>query len=427
MNFICFACKQKFNFLRKFLNHLKLYHLFSSIFEVQCAQGDCTQKFSKLKTFKKHLLRVHKPNISMTLRIPRTVINEINTNDGLNEPGESVADNECSVENDNEISETDDVDYIDKFKTKAMSLVLSLYAKNKMPRKEVIFIQTCISDLLAVILEIVKKLPHCPLVESNLNYVSILESICSAPFEDIKSEYLFVKLLHKKGLYEYPLAFCIDNRVCYKVVGGIPTLLENQTFLYLMPVPFLFKAFFEMKNVFKVVIENQKRLILKNDLCNFVCGSIYKNICKNYASDYVIPYYLYFDEYRINPKSSHSCSILACYCIFPSLPQHLQSKLTFIFPISFINKDDINKFGVHIFLNPIIEKLKELEEAGLEIITENGCFRVYFVLGLILGDNLELNRILGFIKSFNSFRYCRVCFLPRNITKKTPFENVDTL
>lgn len=34
---------------------------------------------------------------------------------------------------------------------------------------------------------------------------------------------------------------------------------------------------------------------------------------------------------------------------------------------------------------------------------------IYFSLGLVLGDNLGLNSILGFVESFSANYYCRVC------------------
>lgn len=35
--------------------------------------------------------------------------------------------------------------------------------------------------------------------------------------------------------------------------------------------------------------------------------------------------------------------------------------------------------------------------------------RIYFALGLLLGDNLGLNGILGFVESFNAYYSCRLC------------------
>jgi len=40
--------------------------------------------------------------------------------------------------------------------------------------------------------------------------------------------------------------------------------------------------------------------------------------------DTVIPYNIYFDDFQINNQ-------LACFYSFPTIPQHLQTKLDFVF------------------------------------------------------------------------------------------------
>lgn len=35
--------------------------------------------------------------------------------------------------------------------------------------------------------------------------------------------------------------------------------------------------------------------------------------------------------------------------------------------------------------------------------------KIYFALGLLLGDNLGLNGMLGFVESFNAYHSCRLC------------------
>jgi len=48
--------------------------------------------------------------------------------------------------------------------------------------------------------------------------------------------------------------------------------------------------------------------------------------------DTVIPYNIYFDDFQINNQlGSHSYYICACFYSFPTIPQHLQTKLDFVF------------------------------------------------------------------------------------------------
>ena len=45
----------------------------------------------------------------------------------------------------------------------------------------------------------------------------------------------------------------------------------------------------------------------------------------------------------------------------------------------------------------------------MTVTTQDGEFHVHFILGLILGDNLGLNTMLDFSKSFSANYYCRFC------------------
>lgn len=66
----------------------------------------------------------------------------------------------------------------------------------------------------------------------------------------------------------------------------------------------------------------------------------------------------------------------------------------------------------------IIDEINYLANEGIIITTELGDFKVYFILGLILGDNLGLNCILEFSKSFSSNYYCRFCKTHKTIANK---------
>lgn len=125
----------------------------------------------------------------------------------------------------------------------------------------------------------------------------------------------------------------------------------------------------------------------------------------------VIPYIIYFDEFEINnPLGSHkgAQAIAAFYYSLPTLPEHHLSSLNNIFPALFFKSRD-KSFGNDASLKILVRDVKELEENGITIKINNNEMKIYFVLGLITGDNLGLNSILGFTKSFSSKFYCRHC------------------
>ncbi|CAD6208546.1 GSCOCG00010541001-RA-CDS [Cotesia congregata] len=80
------------------------------------------------------------------------------------------------------------------------------------------------------------------------------------------------------------------------------------------------------------------------------------------------------------------------------------------------NNKMISKNNIY---RPLVNGIKFLEEKGIQINTRTGTKTVYFVLGLILGDNLGLHGLLGFTESFVATYYCRFCKLSKNECKNT--------
>jgi hypothetical protein len=57
---------------------------------------------------------------------------------------------------------------------------------------------------------------------------------------------------------------------------------------------------------------------------------------------------------------------------------------------------------------------KDLEENGIDIQLQTGTVTIYFVLSLVVGDNLALNTLLGFSESFSANYYCRICKMTKS-------------
>jgi len=68
-----------------------------------------------------------------------------------------------------------------------------------------------------------------------------------------------------------------------------------------------------------------------------------------------------------------------------------------------------------------------LETEGIQLIVNSKSIQVYFKLALIIGDNLGLHNILGFVESFLADICCRFCKIPKNISRKLCTEDVSAL
>lgn len=73
---------------------------------------------------------------------------------------------------------------------------------------------------------------------------------------------------------------------------------------------------------------------------------------------------------------------------------------------------------------PIIIELTFLETSGIEIDNDNEKFPIYFVLSLLIGDNLGINSILGYVESFSANFCCRFCSFHKSELHKMCKEDV---
>lgn len=64
-----------------------------------------------------------------------------------------------------------------------------------------------------------------------------------------------------------------------------------------------------------------------------------------------------------------------------------------------------------------------MENDGIMINTPDGSKQVHFILGLMVGDNLGLNSICDFSKSFSSNYFCRFCKARKTLTHRFGEEN----
>jgi len=117
----------------------------------------------------------------------------------------------------------------------------------------------------------------------------------------------------------------------------------------------------------------------------------------------VLPIFMFFDDYEVgNPLGSHSGihELGAVYLTVPCIPIHRQASLNNIFLALLFHSTDRQKFGNNIIFRPLIDELNYLKETGIEVKTDKFERNIKFELGLIVGDNLGVHSITGFVESF---------------------------
>jgi len=80
-------------------------------------------------------------------------------------------------------------------------------------------------------------------------------------------------------------------------------------------------------------------------------------------------------------------------------------------------------FGNNLSLQRLIDEFNDIEVNGISIYTPEGNKQINFILGLFIGDNLALNSISEFSKSFSANYFCRFCKAHKSLTHTLCEEN----
>ncbi|XP_031338218.1 uncharacterized protein LOC116167117 [Photinus pyralis] len=244
------------------------------------------------------------------------------------------------------------------------------------------------------------------------------------------TDHVLFKTLKEKNYTEDFKEFVINSEVDIMHKKGNFTTEEKKVTGVLMPIKFQLKSLFERKHLLENTLQHMTDLQSHTKLTNFVQGNLWKEKISKYPNKIVLPYFIYTDDFEINdPLGSHSGkhSICNIYYSFPCLPVD-ESKQDNIFYCASIKSKDVREFGNEKCLQTLIQTLKELEIDGIDIqVNENVTKRVYFILGLVLGDNLGLNSFLDFTKSFSANFYCRLCRVSKTVSQKMTTEDQEMM
>ncbi|KAB0801220.1 hypothetical protein PPYR_05574 [Photinus pyralis] len=220
-----------------------------------------------------------------------------------------------------------------------------------------------------------------------------------------KSEYKLKQYLSKNDLYSEPMEFIINNSCTPDEMLNISK---------------------ESPKVFQSMQTNLEKVNNQSEITNICSGSVWKNkIDLKFDNKCVIPYLVYQDDFEINnPLGSKSGvqKLSAVYITFPLLNSEDISKLNNIF-VACLTRSSSLEFGLAKNFGPLCSLLKNLEENGIQITINSKPKRVYLILSALVGDNLGLNTIMGFTRSFSANFFCRICRSHKDEMKKQTVEN----
>ena len=155
-----------------------------------------------------------------------------------------------------------------------------------------------------------------------------------------------------------------------------------------------------------------------NIISNFIQCEFWSNLKQTFdPSKIILRLYLFFDDYETgNPLGSHAGlnKVGAVYASIACLPPRYQSKLENIFTFLLFNTLDRKHLGNHAVLREAINELEFLEEGGITLNVDGLDYNLHFRFVLLLGDNLGLHTLLGFVESFRANFFCRICLINKS-------------
>ena len=297
--------------------------------------------------------------------------------------------------------------------------MLMLYADPILPKRTVndviSYMKKFVGKMLFVsikkdIILVFEKYEVSPLVlKEVLNCIQNHEQI----FIYIDTEDKRSNLLKQRGLIE-PKEFVIGSTYEECLKDNKPILEPVSLVGFQIPLRKSLKAFLEIPGMFVEIFNYMKELSKQNDIItNILQSELWiKKYSKKFANDIVMPLFVFYDDVEVgNPLGSHAGTnkFGAVYATIVSLPPWLSSTLDSIIFSTLIRSKDKKKTTNAKLFKSLIEELNFLQENGIIITDDGRLFKIKFQVVLILGDNLGINEIFGFVTSFRTNFCCRVC------------------
>lgn len=306
----------------------------------------------------------------------------------------------------------------------ALYVISHLYAYGSLSRKAAhSIINEMSNSYLSVVLLIISKK-----FNSNDDLCAMLH-IAKNAFQYFKSEHLTFAYLKNIECLFMPTKITIRSYLTSgRLKKRVRTIQRNAT-LSIVSLKEVIRKFLELPNIYSSIL-SYIRDCKDGHFLTFFNSEYWKTVENKNTDKIVLPLALYFDDVEINnPLGSRKCihKIGVVYCSILGLPNEFASMIQNIFLVQIHDYQDHKLLGNKKLFQHVINQIIDLQENGI-IISINGQQRkIYFVLAFIIGDNLGLNTILGYPRSFRANYCCRICYEDISTFKNKSVENVNKI
>lgn len=407
----CKVCDENLLSIDDFFHHNRIHH--HDVINFTCPSKGCLRFFSNQKSMKNHLLgHVIDSNCAKTIyKLDDTHDVEMTVHHSL-----PLRDSHpLNIETPQQI--------INDLKFKLLKQILHLLADENIAKSNSFeVLKSSFSNYSSVFKKFVQSGSFSTV---DIAWIRDFEDFFSETPNVLKSEYRLKKTLIEAGYYVESKDVIIHTEKILVYVNGLPKMVDDERIIKVFDVAEMLKKLFGLPNVARDIVKYVDKLNEDSDgpVTNIIQSKLWKRHSSLQEHDSAVlhlPVFKYFDDFEpLNALGSHAGAYKtgAVYMGLPFLPNDIVSKLKYILPVALFFSEDRKTFGNEAIFTPVITELNLLDSEGISV-EHVKIKKIKFQVVLILGDNLGLNGILGFVECFTANYHCRFCKNKKNVMHK---------
>ena len=413
----CFVCSANCDSPNLLVRHLKLIHGFCSARNlcIRCGQPGCIFEFSSFSGFRKHLNRVHNtmsnsyinPSSQLSFECPPCEL-----------PACSPCDlPTCSNESSKDVPVTNKSTL--EFCGSAVAQLQSAGVAQSVIDTFVNTMEEAVHEIQAQVMDTAFECLTSQNPETDSKLRQSFEGI-ENPFSSLNSVSKRSKYFKQKWDIVDPVEKILGSRFenrKNKISGAYNQVVVTDTFSYI-PILETLQSIFKDQKALSLL---KSECVSKDGVYSDINDGLYIKRHPLFSTDkYAIQIQLFYDDFETaNPLGSKKgiYKLGGMYFTLRNFPPKYNSSLENIHLCALFHAQDIKTYGFNSILEPLVKDIKLLETQGIDI--PNLADPVRGTIVQVVGDNLGLNSMLGFVESFSARHCCRFCLL-----EKEKFQNV---
>lgn len=423
----CFVCRLQLPNIKILRSHFTLLHSPEELRIYICIEDGCNRQFQLFNSFRRHIVREHFSNITNDVVLHSSNMVDLNTS---GTPVNPVSEQQLMPYCSSALTPSGPSTCNEIVENGLSMFIANLYANQSLPRNVVQsvvsgFTQFIVNPLtLAIKMQLQNLASKNIIAQDSLNTViNEIEPLLTNPLSQLNTEHKRLEYFKNKETLIQPEAMVIGERLEKVKRLGITRLQPITCEQHFIPLRKVLKLFFSLGNILSETLDYMISLNRSGEniaIENFIQGTFWRSKMCQRQGKTIIPIFIFFDDYETgNALGSRAGQhkLGAVYASIPCLPPCRASALRNIFLLLLFHSTDRILFGNKVIFRCVIDELNYLSEHGIEFNLPDFKGVIHFELGLILGDNLGIHSVTGFVESFSANYSCRVCKVSKQVMK----------